>query len=70
MTLSFGPDEMRNIMLRVLDVRDLMEALFACQLLVTGKREHNFLVLVTLMIKSHITLIMFSVELELENIMS
>lgn len=34
MTLSFGPDEMRNIMLSILDVTLLMEALFVCQLLV------------------------------------
>lgn len=34
MTSSFGPDEMRNIMLSILDVRVLMEALFVCQLLV------------------------------------
>lgn len=43
MTLSSGPAEMRNIMLSILDVRDLMEALFACQLLVTGNRELFFL---------------------------
>lgn len=34
MTSSFGPDEMTNIMLSILDVRVLMEALFVCQLLV------------------------------------
>lgn len=37
MTPSFGPDEMRNIKLSVLDVRVLMEALFVRQLLVATK---------------------------------
>lgn len=68
MTPSFGPDEMRNIMLSILDVRVLMESLFVCQLLGAEEREHIFLVMLTLMIKSHITLSMFSFELKLENI--
>lgn len=51
MTPSVGPDEMRNIMLNILDVRDLMEVLFACQLLVTEEREPIFLVMLELMIK-------------------
>lgn len=41
MTLSIGPvDEMSNIMLSILDVRELMEALFACQLPVTRERAY------------------------------
>lgn len=68
MTLSFGPDEMRNIMLSILDVRVLMEALFVCQLLVSEEKEYVFLAMLTLMIKSHITLSMFSFKLKLENI--
>lgn len=39
MTPSFGPDEMRNIKLSVLDVRVLMEALFVRQLLVATEKE-------------------------------
>lgn len=42
MTPYFGPDEMRNIMLSILDVSVLMEALFVCQLHVTDEREHIF----------------------------
>lgn len=42
MTPSSGPDEMRNIMLRILAVRVLMEALFVCRLLVAEEREHVF----------------------------
>lgn len=43
MTPSFGPDEMRNITLSILDVRVLMEALFFCQRRVADEREHIFL---------------------------
>lgn len=68
MTPSSGPDEMRNIMLSILDVRALMAALFVCQLLVAGEREHIFLVMLSLLIRSLITLSMFSFELRLENI--
>lgn len=42
MTPSFGPDEMRNIMLSILDVRVLMETLFVCQLLGAEERETYF----------------------------
>lgn len=42
MTPYFGPDEMRDIMLTILDVSVLMEALFVCQLHVTDERERIF----------------------------
>lgn len=61
MTLLFGPDEMRNIKLGVLDVRVLMEAQYVCQLLVAAeKKSVFFLAVLTPLIKSHIILSMFS----------
>lgn len=69
MTPSVGPDEMRNIMLSILDVRDLMEALFACQLLVTEEREHILPVMLMLMIKSHIKHVFFRAKAGKYNVM-
>lgn len=58
MTRTFGPDEMRNRRLSILDVSSLMEALFVCKLLAAV----NAVFLVALMIKSHIAFSMFSCE--------
>ena len=70
MTLSIGPDEMRNITLSISDVRDPMEALFACQLLLSEEKGECFSSHVDTddKITYWITLSMFSFGLKLENV--